>query len=282
MEKRSVLITGATAGIGKEAALALHRDGWRVFATGRKADALAALAAEGLETVRLDVNDPASVEACVREVMERTGGEGVDVVVNNAGYGQMGPLLDVSDDQLRQVFETNVFGLMRVTRAFVGPMLRRRSGRVINVSSGGGRMSFPLAGAYTATKFAVEAMSDALRWELAPFGIDVVVIEPGPIRTNFADTAAKSVDERPDDSPYAPVYRQIEAIKAQADKMSAPPSIVVRAIRRAATARRPAARYTAPGYLGVGLWLANFVPTCVVDFFMERGAGLTRKKLQAV
>jgi NADP-dependent 3-hydroxy acid dehydrogenase YdfG len=151
---KTILITGATAGIGKHVALHLARKGYRVFASGRNAAALERLASEAagtaLETLRLDVTDAASIEAAREEIDRRTDGHGVDVLVNNAGYGLAGALEELADADIRAQFDTNVFGLVAVTRAFLPAMRRRGSGRVLNVSSVGGRITFPLFGAYTA------------------------------------------------------------------------------------------------------------------------------------
>jgi NAD(P)-dependent dehydrogenase (short-subunit alcohol dehydrogenase family) len=189
---QSILITGATSGIGRDAALRLARAGHLVLAGGRRPDALAALARDArgrLEPVTLDVTDPASVAAARALVERRTGGRGLDVLVNNAGYALPGPLEALAERDLRELFDTNVFGLLAVTRAFVPAMRERGQGRVVNVGSIMGRVAMPLLGAYNATKHAVAAMTETLRMELAPFGITVVLVEPGAVRTGFASRA---------------------------------------------------------------------------------------------
>jgi NAD(P)-dependent dehydrogenase (short-subunit alcohol dehydrogenase family) len=189
---QSILITGATSGIGRDAALRLARAGHLVLAGGRRADALATLAREGggrLEPVVLDVTDPASVAAARELVDRRTGGRGLDVLVNNAGFALPGPLEALAEEDLRMLFDTNVFGLLAMTRAFLPGMRERGQGRVVNVGSIMGRVAMPLLGAYNASKHAVAALTDALRMELAPFGISVVLVEPGAIRTGFAARA---------------------------------------------------------------------------------------------
>jgi NAD(P)-dependent dehydrogenase (short-subunit alcohol dehydrogenase family) len=283
--KKTILITGATTGIGRHAALYLAERGHRVIATGRNLKALADLgrAASGkLEVLRLDVNDAGSIAAAAAEVDRLTGGRGVDVLVNNAGYGLPGALEEITDGDLRAQFETNVFGLMAVTRAFLPKMRERGEGRVINVSSIGGRVTMPMFGAYHATKYAVEAISDALRMELAPFGIQVALIEPGPIKTEFG---ARSVNEiakyRSDASPYAAVYRRADEIAAMADKNSADPVVVSRAIAHAALARRARVRYVAPRALRPVIGLARVLPARLFDWVMTRYLGLTRKRLAA-
>jgi short-subunit dehydrogenase len=280
-QQNTVLITGATSGIGRHAALALAESGHRVIATGRKADALRQLrrdSGERVEIVELDVNRGDSIEAAKREVQRLTAGRGVYVLINNAGYGMAAPLIETTESDLRDQFETNVFGLMGVTRAFVPDMLLRGSGRVINISSVGGRVTFPFFGAYNATKYAVEALSDALRRELAPFGLYVALIEPGPIRTEFSGKAMEFVAKYQNaSSPYAQVYDNAQRVSEQADARAIGPEAVVRAIVHAMAARRPRARYVVPARLHVFLALLSVLPTRWVDLLMQRFIGLPPK-----
>lgn len=274
--KRTILITGATSGIGRHTALHLHERGHRVFATGRNEAALAELRDRGLEAFRLDVTDPESIAAAKRRVCRLTEGRGVEVLVNNAGYGLFGPLEVLHEEDVRHQFETNVFGLLAVTRAFLPPMREQGWGRIINVSSVGGRMSFPLAGAYTATKFAVESMSDALRMELAQFGIKVSLIEPGYIDTGFTSTTLSHLD-RYDGSqtPYAEAFARAGDVERSIERFAASPRAVTRAIEKAITRRRPRARYVAPWINSFGPWLAALLPTSWLDAVMRRAAGLS-------
>lgn len=283
MKQQVILITGATAGIGRRTALDLARAGYRVFATGRRAEALASLKSEAagasLETLVLDVTKPESIAAARAAIDAATGGHGVDVLVNNAGYGLIGPLEELSDADLRAQFETNVFGLMAVTRAFVPAMRARGAGRVINVSSVGGRMTFPLMGAYNATKYAVESLSDALRVELRPFGIHVSLIEPGSIRTEFADVSVGTLRVSAD-SPYAPALGRADDIRKQFDEMAVGPEVISAAIRAAAEDRAPRARYVAPFSGRVILWLSALLPTWAMDMAFARSMGLTARQLR--
>lgn len=286
---KTILITGATAGIGRHAALELLRQGHHVIATGRRLHALASLEVEAralgagrLDLLALDVTDEPAVQRAVAEVRALTGGHGLDVLVNNAGYGQMGPVESVTDAELRKQFETNVFGLMNVTRAFLPQMRERGQGRIINVGSIGGRMTFPLMGAYNATKYAVESISDALRNEVAPFGIDVSIVEPGPIRTEFNERAMETIDvARLAGSPYEKVVRQAEALRARFESRAAGPEVTTRAIVHAATARRPRIRYVVPFSSAVMLAVMAVLPTRVVDAVMRAASGLTRRNLLA-
>jgi NAD(P)-dependent dehydrogenase (short-subunit alcohol dehydrogenase family) len=279
---KTVLITGATAGIGKHAALHLARQGFHVFATGRRKEALAELKAqtEGLklETFELDVTDPESVKAAVAEVDRSTNGYGLDALVNNAGYGMLGPLEMISDEDLKAQYETNVFGLMAMTRAFLPKMRERGAGRIVNVSSTGGRMTFPFMGAYNSTKYAVESLSDALRSELHPFGVKVVLIEPGYIHTEFAERAMKMTSKYDvPDSPYAAMFRRVEKARKGFEATGVGPECVSRAIERAIVGRSPLARYVVPLRTYVGLALAKGLPTRAADFLMRAILGLNKR-----
>src|SRR5262249_54379212 len=250
---RTILVTGATAGIGRDAALHLYRQGHRVIGAGRNEEALAELRKEGLLAVKLDVTDQASIDSAVREIDALTKGHGVDALVNNAGYGLFGPLEMLDDADVRAQFETNVFGLLAVTRAFVPKMRERGWGRVVNVSSVGGGRVFPLGGAYHATKYAVEAMSDALRMELAQFGIGVALIEPGYIKTEFTSRTMNLLDKYVGrESPYAESLQLVAKAGGSAERFAVGPASVSRAIAHASTARFPRARYVAPFYNAIG------------------------------
>jgi short-subunit dehydrogenase len=288
-EQQTILITGAAAGIGRHAALYLAKKGHRVIASGRKASALAVLAVdaakEGLsiEVVELDVTRRKSIAAAKARVDELTEGRGVDVLINNAGYGLAAPLAEATDADLRAQFDTNVFGLMAVTRAFLPAMLARGRGRILNVSSVGGRVTFPLMGAYHASKYAVEAMSDALRYELAPFGIDVVVIEPGPIQTGFVERMNQALSPyRHEGSMYAAIFDRAERVEHKTMAMAPGPMPVSRAIHRAVTARRPRARYVAPGHNLISLALLALMPTRLRDAIFRAVFGLSRRHLVPV
>ncbi len=268
-----VLITGATSGIGRDAATRFARAGWRVLATGRDPVKLAALPSE-LVTIELDVSDAASVERASARVLERTDGHGVDVLVNNAGYAEMGPLETIPLERVRAMFETNVIGLARVTRAFVPAMRGRGRGRVINLSSLLGRMTIPAQGPYAATKHAVEAMSDALRRELAPFGVHVVIVEPGSIDTAFADVAFGALRERGVDADWAPIVERVRGVQALNRRTSAPPEAVSEVLLRAATDARPAERYVVPLAAAAQLAAASVAPRALWEAALRRAMGV--------
>jgi NAD(P)-dependent dehydrogenase (short-subunit alcohol dehydrogenase family) len=195
MALRTVLITGCSTGIGRATALRLVRGGWDVYATARQPATLDELAAAGCHVLALDVTSEESMNAALAAIPG-----GVAVLINNAGYSQSGALETLPMDSVRRQFETNVFGLLRLTQLVLPGMREARAGKIVNVSSMGGKLTFPGGGAYHATKYAVEALSDALRMEVARFGIDVICVEPGLIRTEFGATAAGGVDES---GPYA-------------------------------------------------------------------------------
>jgi NAD(P)-dependent dehydrogenase (short-subunit alcohol dehydrogenase family) len=241
----AVLITGCSSGIGRATAERLARGGWRVYATARKVEEIADLESAGCRLLSLDVTDEGSMRGAVEEV-ERVEGA-VGVLVNNAGYSQSGAVETVPMEKIRRQFETNVFGLVRMCQLVLPGMRRQGYGKIINLSSMGGRLTFPGGGFYHASKYAVEAISDALRFEVKGFGVDVVLIEPGLIRTRFARTAVGSMGE--DNGPYA----GFEAAVARATRqnyergplarLGGGPEAVAEVIEKAISAERPRARY---------------------------------------
>jgi NADP-dependent 3-hydroxy acid dehydrogenase YdfG len=239
-----ILITGCSSGIGKAAAQQLGAAGHTVYATARKPENLAGLAEFGCTTLALDVDDEKSMIAAVREVGP------VDVLVNNAGYGLYGPVEQVGIEDVRRQFETNVFGLTRLTQLVLPAMREQQRGRILNVSSMGGRTTLPGGGFYHASKHAVEAISDALRLEVKPFGIEVVLIEPGVVRTPWAETALDhqdAVSDDPDD-PYAGYKKAVadsfeRGYSGALARLSISADDVAKVIVRAIEARRPRARY---------------------------------------
>lgn len=281
----TILLTGASSGIGRDTALALARAGHHVIAAARRLPALEALRTEAGANVTplvLDLDDATSIAAAVAEVDRITNGRGLDALVNNAGFATAGALAELSDRDLRAQFETNVFGLMALTRAMLPAMLARGSGRIVNVSSVSGRIPAPILGAYHASKYALEALSDALRMEVAPLGVQVVIVEPGTIRTEFATrTRDEATRARSEGSRYAAIYERSNELEARFGKMAGGTAPVVRAIERALTARRPSARYVAPRKFAVMIALVRLLPTCWVDAAMRRVFGLTRARLAA-
>jgi NADP-dependent 3-hydroxy acid dehydrogenase YdfG len=247
MATEPVLITGCSSGIGYATAERLLQDGYTVYATARRPDSIAALAAKGATTLALDVTDEASMSAAVAQVTEAEGAVGV--LINNAGYSQSGAVESVPVDEVRRQFDTNVFGLIRMCQLVLPGMRERGSGRIVNIGSMGGRLTFPGGGIYHATKYAVEALSDALRFEVRGFGIDVILVEPGLIVTNFGEVAAGSVEAVAEgNGPYADFNRHVakttaDAYKGPMAKLGGPPDVVAATIAKALKAKRPRARY---------------------------------------
>jgi short-subunit dehydrogenase len=244
-DRDPVLVTGCSTGIGRALVEDLLRQGHTVWATARRPDTLADLAAAGAHVAALDVTDEASMTAAVAQV-EATHGA-VGTLVNNAGYGEYGAVEEVELDKVRAMFETNVFGLARMCQLVLPGMRRTGRGRIINISSMGGRMTFPLGGYYHATKYAVEALSDALRVEVKQFGVQVVVIEPGVTRSRFEETiAASDALGSHDGSPYATMRAAVSTANSEAygnRMMSATAESVAQVITAAIAADRPRTRY---------------------------------------
>jgi NAD(P)-dependent dehydrogenase (short-subunit alcohol dehydrogenase family) len=243
---KAVLITGCSSGIGRATAERLATAGWKVYATARRVETIAGLESSGCRLLALDVTDEASMQAAVAAVETAEGAVGV--LVNNAGYSQSGAIEEVGLDEVRRQFETNVFGLVRMCQLVLPGMRRQRSGRIVNLSSMGGRFTFPGGGFYHATKHAVEAISDALRFEVRGFGVAVTIIEPGLIRTGFGETAAGSVAATPAEGAYADFNAALatstrEVYEGPLAKLGGGPDSVARAIERAISTDRPKTRY---------------------------------------
>ncbi len=243
MPSRAVLITGCSSGIGHATAKLLCREGWTVYATARRPETLSDLEQGGCKPLALDVTDEASMTAAVQAVIDAEGAVGV--LINNAGYSQSGAVESVPIDQVRRQFETNVFGLIRMCQLVLPGMRGQHWGRIVNLSSMGGRVVFPGGGIYHATKYAVEALSDAMRFEVRGFGVEVIIIEPGLIVTNFGETAAASVQT---DGPYGDFNRKVaDVIEGAYDgpmaKLGGGPEIVAKTIAGALKSEHPRARY---------------------------------------
>jgi NAD(P)-dependent dehydrogenase (short-subunit alcohol dehydrogenase family) len=243
---KAVLITGCSSGIGRATAERLAGSGWTVYATARRPESIADLEATGCRTLACDVTDEDSMAAAVKAVEDAEGAVGV--LVNNAGYSQSGAIESVPLDKARAQFETNVFGLIRMCQLALPGMRRQGWGKIVNVSSMGGKLVFPGGGLYHGTKYAVEAISDALRFEVAGFGVDVIVIEPGLIVTGFGEAAAGSLDEEVDGSDYgdfnAAVAKETAGVyEGPLKRLGGGPEVVANAIEKAISKRRPRTRY---------------------------------------
>ena len=240
------LVTGGSSGIGEAAARRLRELGWTVYAAARRTNRMEDLASMGINTLALDVTDEPSTVAAVERIIGEQGR--IDALVNNAGYGSYGALEDVPLSEARYQFEVNVFGLARLTQLVLPHMRKQHSGRIINVSSIGGKIHEPLGDWYHATKFAVEGLSDSLRVELRPFGIDVVVIEPGAIRTEWGSIAAQNLRRASASTAYRQQAEYVAAVLESTShqaSLASPPEVIGNVIAIAATTRRPRTRYVA-------------------------------------
>jgi NAD(P)-dependent dehydrogenase (short-subunit alcohol dehydrogenase family) len=268
---RAVLITGCSSGIGHATASRLVEDGWKVYATARRPETLAELKDKGCETLALDVTSEESMSAAVKAVIEAEGAVGV--LINNAGYSQSGAVETVPLDQVRRQFETNVFGVLRMCQLVLPGMREQHWGKIVNLGSMGGRLTFPGGGLYHATKYSIEAISDALRFEVRGFGINVILIEPGLIVTNFGETATASV--MPDDAgAYAKFNEAVgklttDAYKGPMSKLGGPPEVVAKTIAEALQSSRPKARYPVTASAHVLIGQRRFTPDRVWDLMMR-------------
>ena len=238
---QTILITGASTGIGRAAAQRFMAEGWNVLATMRNPES-SDLTGENLRLLRLDVTDADSIHEAVAAGLQHFGR--IDALLNNAGYGACGPLEAFTEAQIRRQFETNVFGLLAVTRAVLPQMRAQKSGVVVNISSVGGRMTFPFFSLYHGTKFAVEGITEALAFELATFGAKVKIVEPGAIKTDFAGRSLDFTND-PALAEYQPLIGKVLEVFGQTDRPSSDPSIVADVIWQAVTDGTDRLRYTA-------------------------------------
>jgi NADP-dependent 3-hydroxy acid dehydrogenase YdfG len=269
---KAVLITGCSSGIGEATARRLVGGGWTVYATARRLEAIEHLQEAGCRTLALDVTDEASMRAAVDEVVRAEGAVGV--LVNNAGYSQGGAIESVPLEAARSQFETNVFGLIRMTQLALPAMRAQHWGKVVNIGSMGGRLTFPGAGLYHATKYAVEAISDALRFEVRGFGVDVVLLEPGLIVTDFAATAVAKASEAMTDGPYAEFDAKVAALTTGAYEgpmrhLGGGPEVVAKAIEKAISRRRAPTRVPVTPSARLSILQRKLTPDRVWDAAMR-------------
>src|SRR5450432_3215735 len=271
MTSKVAIVTGASSGIGHATALRLHEADYTVYAGARRLERMKDLGDLGIHAIELDVADDASMVALIDRVISETGH--IDVLVNNAGYGAFGALEDVPNDEGRRQFDVNVFGLARLTQLVLPHIRAQGTGRIVNMSSMGGRIVEPLGSWYHATKFAVEGMSDALRLELAPHGIHVVLIEPGGMNTEWGAIAADGLIAASAHTAYAnqaPGVARMLASVEEKPKPSSSPDRIAKAVVRAAHTRRPKTRYL----LGPGakplVTLHRFLPDRAFDRILKR------------
>jgi NAD(P)-dependent dehydrogenase (short-subunit alcohol dehydrogenase family) len=282
---QTVLITGATDGLGKAAALLLAARGYRIFAAGRSPEKRAQLDARArqqklpLETLEMDVCDDSSVQSAVASVYQKAGA--IDVLINNAGFVQVGAVEDLSMQEWRRQFETNFFGVIRVTQAVLPRMRERRKGRILMMSSISGFVTPPTQGAYSASKHAIEALSNALRHELYPFGIHTILIQPGYIMTNIQSTAmalAQPLQEKFKSGPYARIYASyLESAAATRTQSKTTPEDCARIMLKAIEAPRPKPRYGVTPLATFAKWAKWLLTDSDADRMIRRRYGITRE-----
>ncbi|MCG7205376.1 oxidoreductase [Streptomyces arenae] len=276
MPAKTALVTGASSGIGEATALKLHDLGYTVYGAARRTDRLQDLAERGIRPLTMDVTDDDSMRAGIEKITAETGR--IDVLVNNAGYGSYGALEDVLLDEARRQFEVNVFGALRLTQLALPHMRAQRSGTVVNITSMGGKIHTPLGGWYHGTKFALEALSDCLRLEVRPFGIDVVVVEPGGIATEWGAIAADKLEKSSTDGAYAAQATAVaSSLRSEANaKRNSPPSVIADVIGKAVTARRPKTRYATGFGARPLIALRRLLPDRAFDTVISRAVGMPR------
>ena len=275
MSQPVALITGCSSGIGRALADAFQAGGYRVFAAARKGADLEALSAAGFTAIKLDVNDAADIARASERLSAEAGR--LDVLINNAGYGAMGPLLDGGAEAMRQQFETNVFSLVELTRACF-PLLRASRGLVVNIGSVSGVMVTPFAGAYCASKAAVHALTDALRLELAPFAIDVMEVQPGAIASSFGASASAQAEQLiRENSPWWPLREGIRArARASQDKPTPAEDLAATLLAAVRKSKRPALLRIGNGSRALPL-LARWVPRSLLDKVLSKRFGLDQR-----
>ena len=275
-DPKSVLITGASSGIGRVSALYLAKKGYRVAATSRSLGRLDALRREaedsgGIYCVELDVDSDRSVSEATASVIEAFGR--IDVLVNNAGYGLWGPVESFSMEELQSQFETNFFGAFRMIRAILPSMTAAGSGTIINVSSVEGRIVTPFSGGYAASKFALEGLSEAMRYELWPQGIRVAVVEPGLFATGFHDSQVEAADAESPALPYGPAIARYRERRGKYDRFAKDPVRVARVIHRIIRSRRPRFRYPVGAEATIGVRAAQLMPERLYQALLGRAMG---------
>ena len=268
------LVTGASSGIGEATARQLAAAGLTVYAAARRTERMQKLTEAGIHPIAMDVTNDTSMQAGVEAILNEQGR--IDVLVNNAGYGSYGALEDVPMAEARAQMEVNVFGAARLTQLVLPTMRAQRSGTIVNVTSMGGKITTPLGAWYHATKFALEAISDCLRMEVAPFGINVVVIEPGGIRTEWSGIAAEKVRAVSSSGPYAPQGNAVanSLTSESTHQRSSPPELIGRTITKAVTARRPKTRYAVGYGAKPMIFLHGLLPDRTFDAFIRRATGV--------
>lgn len=260
---KNVLVTGASAGIGKATAIQLAQKGYAVYGAARRVENMQELRSYGINPIALDVTKDESIVACVNQILGEAGS--IDILVNNAGFGSYGAIEDVPMKDARYQLEVNVFGAMRLTQLVLPTMRKNGYGKIVNISSIGGKTAFPLGGWYHASKFALEALSDSMRNEVREFGIDVIVIEPGAIKSEWLDIAFDSLKKVSGDTAYKALAAKVHNSFTKVSTRAPEPIVIAETIRKAIESKNPKARYSAGNMASALLLMARLLPDKLMD-----------------
>ncbi|MBX3240072.1 MAG: SDR family NAD(P)-dependent oxidoreductase [Chitinophagaceae bacterium] len=260
---KTVLVTGASAGIGKATAIYLAQNGYNVYGAARRTDKMQDLTTHGIKPIALDVTKDESIIKCVNQIFKEAGS--IDILVNNAGFGSYGAIEDVPMEDARYQLEVNVFGAMRLTQLVLPKMRENKYGKVVNISSVGGKSAYPLGGWYHASKFAIEALSDAMRLEVQQFGIDVIVIEPGGIKSEWGGIAFDSMVKASGNTVYKSMVDGVQKVFSMSADKNPEAIVISKLIKKGIEAKSPKTRY-AGGYLAKpSLFMSRFFPDKLKD-----------------
>lgn len=261
--KKVVLITGASSGMGRETAIRLCKQGYTVYAVARRINKMKDLEPLGIKTAFMDVTDSDSIHAVVDSVLKAEGR--IDILINNAGYGLYGAFEEVSIQEARKQLEVNLIGLAGITQVIIPYMRKQKSGKIINISSVGGKMVGPFGAWYHVSKFGVEALSDALRLELKPFGIDVIVIQPGGIQSEWSGIAMNNLKSTAHNSVYESAITKVLSSNEELEKRYSKPAVIANLIFKAIQSKKPKTRYSGGYMAGFILFLRRVVPDRIID-----------------
>jgi short-subunit dehydrogenase len=261
--KKVVLITGASSGMGKATAILLNAQGYKVYAVARRVGNMKELEALDIKTAFMDITDDDSIDAVVTSILHTEGR--LDILINNAGFGLYGAFEEVSIQEARRQLDVNLIGLARLTQVVIPVMRNQKSGKIINISSIGGKMVGPFGAWYHVSKFGVEALSDALRLELKPFGIDVIVIQPGGIQSEWSGIAMNNLKSTAHDNIYESAIMKVLSSNEKLEKQYSNPAVIARLILKAIQSKRPKTRYNGGYMAGFILFIRRIVPDRIID-----------------
>ncbi|MFW7355337.1 MAG: oxidoreductase [Brucella sp.] len=263
--KKTALVTGASSGMGKSIAKRLIKDGYQVYVAARSVDKMADLANLGAQPLRIDVSKDEEIVAGVETILAQTGG--VDVLVNNAGFGLYGPVEEIPLDEARYQFEVNMFGAARLTQLLLPAMREKKAGTIVNITSMGGKIYTVLGAWYHATKHALEGWSDSLRLEVEPFGIRVVIIEPGLIETGFGDAGQQGIAERSKNGPYEKIANGVvkSMQSSYGQNRGTNPDVIAETVSKAIASSRPKTRYAVGAYAKPMIWIRKWLGNRIFD-----------------